>query len=439
MSKTIKAPPKSVFARSSRLLGLAAGLAQKELASRLAQLDQVKTRVQQARQVVESLGKLKGAAMKAGQMASMELREYLPPEVVEILAELQDKGTTVEFAEIERIIAEALSPEQRGRLRDISPEPLASASIGQVHRARLDLGPERGLRDVVLKVQFRGVGESIDSDVALIEKISRMFLTVTWRDVDMEGVFAEIRDTLKQETDYLREASNLSRYRDLVRGLPGLRVPEVFPEAGSRQVLVMSYEEGTRLKDWIASSPPPAEREAMAHRVLDLYTREFFEWGFVQTDPNFGNYLVDPRTGELILLDFGAAKEYAPDFRARYIRLLRSVRERRDAEAIRLSIELGLLDPREPGPVHDKLIALLASVLELFDPARQPFDFADQAYVDRTRARLFDLVKSLRYSPPPRVLIFLHRKLAGVYALLKALRVRIDAHSYWERLPADPR
>ena len=140
-----QAPPRSLLGRSSRLVSLAAGLARHELQGRLERAalrgeelarkaHQLKVQVEQAKEIVESLGQLKGAAMKAGQLLSMELRDVLPPEVTSVLGQLQASGSTVAFQEIDSILHEELGPALRSQL-EVSPTPLASASIGQVHRA----------------------------------------------------------------------------------------------------------------------------------------------------------------------------------------------------------------------------------------------------------------------------------------------------------------
>ena len=157
MSKN--APPRSVWSRSTRLVQLAAGLAKKELEGRVTravdrgealvkQAQQLRVQVAQAKEIVASLGQLKGAAMKAGQLLSMELRDVLPPEVIEVLSQLQASGATVEFEEIFSILREELGAERLATL-EISPTPLASASIGQVHRATFH-GPDGASHEVVL-------------------------------------------------------------------------------------------------------------------------------------------------------------------------------------------------------------------------------------------------------------------------------------------------
>lgn len=432
------APPRSVWSRSTKLMSLAAGLAGKELGSRLSravdrgeelvrEAQRLKTQLEQAKAIVESLGQLKGAAMKAGQLLSIELRDVLPPEVIEVLSQLQASGSTVDFSEVRSILLEELGEARLAEL-DIEPTPLASASIGQVHRAKW-----RG-HELVLKVQFRGIADTIDSDLALLERIARMFFTVQARHFDVSGVFVELREVLVRETDYLHEADALTRYRARAHEVPGLRVPDVHHELCTKRVLALSWEPGLTLDAWLATKPTQAERDRVTTQVLDLYFREFFDWGLVQTDANFANFLFRPERGELVLLDFGATREYPDDFRANYRRLLAaSIRGDRPA-ALREAITLGLIHPDEPKPAQDALHALLEAVLIGFQPQSQPFDFTQRVFVENAAARLRGYYDALTCSPPPAQLIFLHRKLGGVFSMGRAMAAKLDLSPYVARL-----
>lgn len=436
------APPRSVWSRSSRLVSLAAGLAKKELQGRVSravergeavakQVHQLRVQVEQAKEIVESLGQLKGAAMKAGQLLSMELRDVLPPEVISVLSQLQASGATVPFEEIHSILRDELGDERLAAL-DVIPSPLASASIGQVHRAtwRSPDGP----RDVVLKVQFRGIADTIDSDLTLLERIARLFLTVQLKHFDVTAVFDELRDVLIRETDYQHEADALERYRALAHAVTGLRVPEVHRALSTKRVLALGFEAGLTLDAYMATKPSLEARNRVTAQVLDLYFREFFEWGLVQTDANFANFLFRPEQGELVLLDFGATREYPAPFREQYRALLTSTLRGDRAGALAAAQELNLIDPQEPQAARDAMHALLETVLRVFQPAFQPVDFRDKRFVDEAGQRLRDYYAALTCSPPPAQLLFLHRKLGGVYSMGRALEARLDLVPYAQRL-----
>jgi aarF domain-containing kinase len=442
MTSEKKAPPTSVWSRSKALLKLGASLGAKELGGRLsrptenASFERIKTQVAQAKAIVESLGELKGAAMKAGQLLSMELRDILPPEVIAVLQKLQDSGSTVAFSEIEDILRTELGEERFGQL-DVDAAPLASASIGQVHRAVWHA--PNGDRDIVLKVQFRGIAETIDSDLAVLERIARLFLSVQFKEIDLGAVFTELKSVLKRETDYTAELQSLLDYRAHASKVSGFHVPEPYAEISTAKVLALSFEHGQKLDDFLRDHPTQTKRHAVAHQFLDLYFREFFEWGIVQTDANFANFLFrtgpgagDPTT--LVLLDFGATRTYEAPFRTAYKKFMVACFNGDRTNAIALAIDLKLIDPRESDLSKDQLVALVALVLKVFQHSEQPIDFTSRKLVDEAGEAVRVFYKGLKFSPPPAQLLFLHRKLGGIYSIVKALRGNIDLTPYWSRV-----
>lgn len=445
MSSSKDAPPTSVWARSTSLLKLGARLAAQEVKGRFGDeafsgdptLPSAKLRAQlaQAKEIVSALGELKGAAMKAGQLMSMELRDVLPDEVVSVLQGLQDSGQFVSFETVRGILVEELGEELLAQLV-ITPEPLASASIGQVHRARWQ-DPHGQVHELVLKVQFRGIADTIDSDLLVLEKIARLLVGTQSKHIDLSAAFAELNLVLKRETDYVAERESLDAYRSHAATVPGLRVPDCFPQFCTSKVLALSFERGLKLDEFLKKTPDFSARQSIAAKVLDLYFREFFEWGLVQTDANFANFLFRPEpdgSTTLVLLDFGATRRYEPAFIHAYRALVLACFERRNADAIQLAEQLELIDPRESVASKEELIALTQLVLQVFEPERQPIDFSDKSLVQgpSTAARAF--YKGLRYSPPPAQLLFLHRKLGGVFALVKALRGHLPLTPYWARI-----
>jgi aarF domain-containing kinase len=425
------------------LLKLGAKLAAKEIGVRLRgdEADASSTRarlltqVAQARDIVASLGQLKGAAMKAGQLLSMELRDVLPDEVIEVLQTLQDAGKSVAFEDIRAILEEELGASLVAQL-EITETPLASASIGQVHRAVwTDTDGER--REIVLKIQFRGIAETIDSDLAVLEKIARLFLKAQFKEIDLGAVFTELKEVLKRETDYRAELESLLAYRAYACNVDGLHAPIPYPALSTAKVLAMSFEHGLKLDAFLAKYPDSQTRQKVAHQVLDLYFREFFEWGIVQTDANFANFLFRPMPDgrmTLVLLDFGATRTYAPAFINAYRELMLACFAGENDRAMRLAESLALIDARESPASKAQLISLIRIVLRVFRPEAQPVDFTSKQLVQEPGEAAHAFYTGLKHSPPPAQLLFLHRKLGGVFSLVKALRGKLDLTPYWERV-----
>jgi aarF domain-containing kinase len=421
--------PKGMWGRSRSVLAMAANVASKEIKHRVLGASELATRIEQARVMAESLGRLKGAFMKAGQLLSIDASDFLPPEATEILAKLQGHAEPVDFAQLRAVLDEELGAERVAQLVDLDPLPAASASIGQVHRAQVGGTP------VAVKIQYPGIADSIDSDIALLEKVGASFLTLSRREIDLHDTFAELKTVLHLEADYLRERRFLERFGELLAGDDRFEVPRSFPELSTERVLTMSWAEGMPLATWIRAEPPREERQALGRAVLDLYCLEFFVWGLVQTDPNFGNFLV--RGERIVLLDFGATVEYDADFRRRYVQLLRALRTGDRDTIVTEAIDFGLFDPRESEETRGYFADMLRSSVEPFDPDKQPFLFRDEDYAARSREVIQRFTRSLRYSAPPRQLLFLHRKLGGIFQLLRRLDVELDLRPYWDRMVAN--
>jgi aarF domain-containing kinase len=172
----------SFLKRTFELTKLSVKVGLKELKS-----GDLKSRIEQAKMITETLSQLKGAAMKAGQMLSIELDDYFPPEAVQIISQLQNKGTEVKFSTVEATLKKELGVEKFKKLENIDQKPIASASIAQIHLA------EYKGEKVVLKVQHPGVAKSINSDVALIKKVAQSLCVITNRKMNLNPLFAESR------------------------------------------------------------------------------------------------------------------------------------------------------------------------------------------------------------------------------------------------------
>lgn len=423
----------STLSRSIELTKLALQLGIKEIRS-----GDIKSRIEQAALIAQSLSQLKGAAMKAGQLLSLDLNHYFPPEAIQILSRLQSSATALPFEEMEGVLKQELSKADRSKLKNISPEPIGIASIGQVHRAHFNK------QDIVLKIQYPGVSDSIDSDLKILKTIAVSFCQLTGRKMNLEPLFKEFRKLLKQEVDYTAEAQFQKQYQLRVSkmktsGAILFRVPDVVDEMSTPHVLTMSYEKGESLRSWLASNPKMSLKQDLAHALLDLYFHEFFEWGLVQTDPNWGNFLISTQSSSLVLtlLDFGATRKYKRDFIQNYILLLNLAAQKKSSELKKHAIDFGLMDKRESDKAFEAFEHTITTAIKPFfvtNTDSKNFDFSDKNHSlqsNQAAKRLSDL---LVYSPPPYELIFLHRKLAGIYSILKSLNVQLDISNYWQKM-----
>lgn len=418
--------PKTAFRRSLKLASLGGKLWKEEVGRLLGSQPLTTSRVKQAKLLVEELGQLKGAAMKAGQLFALEARDFFPEEVVAILDKLQNQAKFLGIQEVRLIIAEELG-EKRHAISEISETPIAAASIGQVHRARF-----RG-SDVALKVQYPGIGDTVDADLKVLNRIVKLVSPLLGKSqTDYHDLFDEIKDVFRAETSYLNEAELTRRYGELAKAIPGVRVPKVFDEISTDHLLALTFEPGRTLSDAVLDPAfTPALRKQFAQRFLEVFVAEFCEWGLVQTDPNLGNFLIDLPNEELVLLDFGSTRTYTQAFRRDYGRLVLATLAGESEACLEEAIELGLVDHREKEPARRAFLDLINASMAPF--RRDQFNFGESDYPQQMRSLAGKMVRELEFTPPPRSLIFLHRKLGGIFQILRRLDVSLDLRPYLEK------
>ncbi len=265
--------------------------------------------------------------VKFGQMMSVR-RDLLPPGLIEELKRLQDDVTPIPFAEVQPYI-HAQCPELGTCLRSVDPEPLAAASLAQVHAAILADGTR-----VVLKVQRPGIAATIDEDIAILKMIA---VQVEQRFPDLAvynptGMVAEFEENIRRELDFVRDGQNADRLRENMRGIEGVRVPRVYWHLSGPHLLVMERIDGVRADDRDAIRRLGVAGREVAEIGLAAYVKQIFDDGFFHGDPHPGNLLVTPQ-GELAFLDFGIMGVLRPEKRRAFMGLLMGFVER-DVDAI---------------------------------------------------------------------------------------------------------
>ena len=376
-----------------------------------------------ARRLAARLAKLRGGAMKLGQMISLQGSDLLPPEFAQALAILRSQAAPMPLAQLRRVLGREYGKGWQRRFAWFDEEPIAAASIGQVHRARTLDG-----RELALKVQYPGVARSIASDVDNIASVLRL-MKVLPNNADIPAIAAEAARQLAQEADYLAEAASLERYAKLVADEPDLLVPRTHADLTTPRILAMDYMAGEPLETLADPAVAQVTRDAVGTLLERLMFRELFEFGTMQTDPNFANYLWQPDTGKVVLLDFGATMRFDATFVDAYARITRAVMAGdRDAVA-RRAIDIGYAVEGDPDELVDATVELIMLVCE---PLRQRgrYDFAASDLPSRARALGFDLGirQGLLRVPPPQTM-FLHRKLVGSFLTLAHIGARVDARS----------
>lgn len=376
--------------------------------------------------LVAKLSRMRGAALKLGQIISFQDMKMLPPAIHEVLQRVQDSADYMPAWQRDKVLANNIGPDWRDLFESFDELPIAAASIGQVHKAVLKSG-----QTVAVKVQYPGVADSIDSDLnnlSILLTASRLLP----KGLFLDRTIANARTELAWECDYVREAEWQERFRAaLADDSAVFKVPKTFPEACGPQVLTAELVHGVG----VAKLPtlPQEKRDWIGTQILRLCLREIVDFKFMQTDPNWTNFLYNINDHKIELLDFGASREYPDEFVDPYINVLIAA-SKNDRVAIGdLSIQLGYLTGSESKPMLD---AHIQSVLTLAEPFQtdgpEVYDFRDQTITDRVRGLIPVMVRE-RLAPPPEETYSLHRKLSGAFLLCARLGSRVPCRELFEQ------
>lgn len=371
--------------------------------------------------VADQLAHLRGAAMKLGQMTSMDAGDMLPPELAAIMGRLRENAYRMPPSQLQTVLAKQWGRDWRTRFAGFEPSPIAAASIGQVHRATTRDG-----RLLAIKVQYPGVAESIEADVDDVATLLRISGALP-QGLDIGPLLQAAKEQLKEEADYLREAEQMARVGTMLADSPEFIVPTLDREFTTARVLAMSFVDGVAVET--LADAPQDTRDRVMRTLIGLVLRELFEFGEMQTDPNFANYRYQPDTGKLVLLDFGASRPVASATSEGYRGLLQAgllgdkdlIKQAATAAGI-LSENITL----HHGDVLDRMIEAIVAELN----RHGPFDFGDRAFVNLVRDDGMALASDRSsWHLPPADMLFVQRKISGTALLAARLKARVDVRA----------
>ncbi len=372
-----------------------------------------------AEKMADVLGELKGASMKIGQILSAD-PEMIPPEFAEGLERLQRSAPPMTWMTVKTQIETALDLPIDAVFRDFNPEPIGAASIGQVHRATLDTG-----EDVAIKIQYPGVADALESDMETL----RSMLIWARPFIDRERLnhyFDEIREVLLIEADYVNEAEQLARFREHFAEKPEFRIPEPHIELTRPTVLIMEYIEGEKL-DHALERLEADERDVLLGRFIGMYVWMFHELFELHADPHPGNFMLD-EDGRMVLLDFGAVREFEPEFSDAILELLDTCWENDPERALRIYEQTGFggenfrfedFDPELITEYHEIVLAPFMTTGKFDFGAWQPA-IDSKTFMMRNPA-------FMKLIPPPDALLYF-RVLSGIKGLLAKFGARINVY-----------
>ncbi|MGM8870521.1 ABC1 kinase family protein [Psychrobacter sp. 2Y5] len=394
----------------------------------------------QANYVAEELGKLKGSVVKIGQMLALYGEHILPPEITRALQTLNDDTATLTWPGIEQTLRHTLG-EKFDEL-DIDQVPIGTASLAQVHRATIKATGE----EVVLKIQYPGVADAIDSDLALFKRLLKVSNAVPQTRA-LDTWFEEIRDLLHVEVDYNIEAATTERFYGRLQDDPRYAVPKIYRDFSSQRLLCMSYESGVSVTSPLLQELSSERRNAIGQAAIEIMMQEIFVWGEMQTDPNFGNYLVRisdsmDEPDKLVLLDFGAIRQFDYELLTIAHGLLKAGYHHDHQTMMEAMTGYDFFDTMSQKVSSDIANIFLLATEPFSDTASNPDIPAEvldgnERYIwsksklhSRISAAASTAMQSFEFNLPPKEFMFISRKFIGAYTFLTVL----DAHTDSDKL-----
>ena len=414
--------------RMVRTSGAVGGIAARVAGERLLGLRTDKTA--HAEDLKQILGGLKGPLMKVAQFLST-VPDALPPEYTEQLATLQANAPPMGWPFVRRRMQSELGPGWEARFRSFGREASAAASLGQVHRATLPDGAE-----VACKLQYPDMPSVVEADLRQLRLAMQLYRRMD-SSLDNEEVYHELRDRLREELDYQREAAQMRLYGIMLDGVPGVQVPRPVEALTTRRLLTMTWLEGQAILRRLEQDPPEEERNAYAAALFRAWYVPFYRYGVIHGDPHLGNYQVRPDHHGINLLDFGTIRVFRPPFVAAVIQLYEAVRDG-DADKAQAAYESwGFRNlSRETREVLTEWARFLYEPL-IEDRVRPIQESDDPAYGRKIAAKVHEGLKRTGGVRVPREFPLMDRAAIGLGSVFLRLRAQVNWHRLFAELVED--
>lgn len=367
------------------------------------------------------LSHLRGAAMKLGQLLSMDAGDLLSPELAQLLALLRSDANPMLHKQLVEVLKEQWGDDWLSRFSHIELRPFAAASIGQVHLAYQENGEK-----LAVKVQYPGIAKSVESDVDNVITLLTLSRLLP-KDLDIKPLVNEAKAQLLAEADYLQEADYLIRYKNALNGNTHFKVPNVYTSHSTQQVLTMEYVNAEPIES--ITEQPQSQRSFVAEQLINLFFKEMFEFKLIQTDPNFANFHYQTETQKIVLFDFGATREISTELSSAYLALFKAGSDSSREGVLKAASQIGYFK-------DDIMDNYKNNVIDLFLMACEPlrhdgeFDFKHSELALKIKdAGLALSAQSQQWHTPPVDALFIHRKLAGLYLIAARLGAKIDVRA----------
>lgn len=384
---------------------------------------------QNAERLAYALCRMRGAALKIGQMLSIQDESLVPAPILAALDIVRQGADVMPRWQLNQVLDAELGSDWQSKLTSFDYEPMAAASIGQVHRAVTKDGMQ-----VAMKIQYPGVADSIESDIQNV-KILLDYTNLIPKGLYLDSAMKVAREELSRECDYELEAANQKRFRDVLSNAKGFYVPYVVDDTSSKRVLTTELVSGIPI-DKVAQLSRET-RNYVGKKLLELTLMELFVFRFMQTDPNWSNFLYDEATKTINLIDFGATRAYPKSFVDDYLRMVVACANGDRESAIEMSRRLGFLTGMENEIMLD---AHVQAAFIVGMPFAKPggYDFCANN-ITQSISNLGATMLRHRLTPPPDEAYSLHRKLSGAFlacikigAVVPCRELLLDVYEHYQ-------
>ena len=385
------------------------------------QLKKAENTIRNAIRIADTLGEMKGAAMKVGQMLSLH-EGLLPPEASAILSKLQKEAPSVSFEVMERELRRELE-DFDALFKSLEPAAFAAASIGQVHRGILRDG-----REVAVKIQYPNADRMVEADLKNLKALLGNLVSLV-TDIDFEPIWGEVKERLFEELDYLNEAENIRRAATLHADIPEIIVPDVVREATTGRVLTMEFMDGIPPDEAVSDRYPQVLKDQWGVTLFEFTLRGLLEHRFLHADPNFANFAFR-EDGRVTVYDYGCMKEIPADLATGYAGLIDAVLFNRKASIPKKLRDMGVFKEGGatlPRDMIDPYVDLMQDIVR----ASPPYTFGEDDSIYETLYELgmsnWQNATDIRF---PSDVVFIDRTLAGLFGNLG----KLGATGPWRKL-----
>ena len=373
-------------------------------------------KIKASKEIIQTMGELKGAMMKLGQMISISEDMFLPKEISDLFRDLQKNSPPMPTDEVRRMIFENFKKTPEDLFLEFDINPVAAASIGQVHKAKLHSGQQ-----VAVKIQYPKIVNAIKYDFQNLHKIDKLITLLYANKPNLDNIIAELKTSLLEECNYIHEMEELQYFKEQYKDkFPMIVIPATYPEYCSEQILTMEWVEGDSFEETLHYTDE--EKNFLGTSLYESYLYSLFHLNRLHTDPQNGNYLFKPN--KIIILDFGSTRTFDHDFVVDYAGLLMAMEEdRMDIYSmIAKSLDMFKQDEEEE---------ILSRHFKLIQDLYRPYTVAGtHAISDINPFQLFkDFVKDINFKgrkSPRQEFLMLDRSTFGLFTKLKSWKSEIN-------------